>query len=190
MPKDTQLHSILYRRLYKKFNLLSSITGISAFDLANNDALIAENSAGTANVDLIKLSTANAPVAPNGLWAASGYKIGHIATVTTANTAGDITWTAAQIISGTILRDCNGGDRADLFPTAANIIAAIPGATTGMYFDVHIRNTGSNTITMTTADGLTLSGTMTIATLNAKDFRVVITAATTVTIYSLGTVTF
>jgi len=111
-------------------------------------------------------------------------------TVTTEATAGDVTYTAAQILGGMILRDPNGGARADLFPTAANIIAAIKQAGAGNAFVVTIRNTAdaAETITMTTNTGLTLSGTMTIAQNNSKAFLAIVTSGTTVTIYSLGTV--
>lgn len=113
-------------------------------------------------------------------------------TVTTTDTDAAVTYTAAEILGGLILRDPVGSARADLFPTAASIIAAIPNCQTGDSFEVHIRNTadGAETITMTTNTGLTLSGTMTIAQNNAKSFKVVVTSATTVSIYSLGTVTF
>jgi len=111
-------------------------------------------------------------------------------TVTTKSTVGDVTYTAAEILGGMILRDPNGGARADLFPTAADMIAAIKQAKAGNAFEVTIRNTAdaAETITMTTNTGLTLSGTMTIAQNNSKRFLVVVTAADAVTIYSLGTV--
>lgn len=116
-------------------------------------------------------------------------------TVTTKTTAADVTYTAAEILGGLILRDPAGGARADLFPSAANIVAAltemhgwVPVA--GDSFEVVIRNTAdaAETITMTTNTGLTLSGTMTIDQSNTKAFLVVVASATAVTIYSLGTV--
>jgi len=115
-------------------------------------------------------------------------------TVTTKNTAGDVTYTATEIKGGMILRDPNGGARADLFPTAAAIVAAITGAVIGSSLEVTIRNTAdaAETITMTTNTGLTLSGTMTIAQNNSKRFLLVCTnvtpASEAVTVYSLGTV--
>jgi hypothetical protein len=116
-------------------------------------------------------------------------------TVATYSTAGAITLTAADIIGGMILRDCNGGARADLVPTATAILAALEGkAVIGQAFRFTIRNTSSTavSITVTTNTGITLSGTMTIAQNNSKDFLAVITAIGTpaVTIYSLGTVVF
>lgn len=115
-------------------------------------------------------------------------------TATTVSTAGAVTYTAAQLKTGLILRDPNGAARADLFPTAANLLTAVPGAIVGTSFIVTIRNTAdaAETITMTTNTGLTLSGTMTIAQNEQKSFLVTFTNVGTaaVTIYSMGSVTF
>jgi|688.fasta_scaffold285678_2 hypothetical protein len=115
-------------------------------------------------------------------------------TATTVSTAGAVTYTAAQLKTGMILRDPNGAARADLFPTAADLLAAVPGAIVGTSFIVTIRNTAdaAETITMTTNTGLTLSGTMTIAQNEQKSFLVTFTNVGTaaVTIYSMGSVTF
>jgi hypothetical protein len=116
--------------------------------------------------------------------------------VETVDTAAAVTYTAAQIKGGLILRDPNGTARADLFPTAANIVAALPSAFVDQAFVVTIRNTAdaAETITMTTNTGLTLSGTMTITQNHQKSFLVRLTNVTTgseaVTIYSMGTVVF
>jgi hypothetical protein len=75
-------------------------------------------------------------------------------------------------------------------PTAVNVIAEM--AKYGISdFEFTIRNTAdsSETITITAGTDVTLSGTMTIAQNNSKRFRIVKTAATTCTLYSLGTVT-
>lgn len=127
------------------------------------------------------------------------YSIGVLATLrsditvpATITTAGAATYTAAQLLGGLILRDPNGAGRSDVTPTAALIIAAIDGAVIGSSFEFTIRNDAdaAETITVTAGTDVTLSGTMTIAQSNAKRFKVVVTAATTVTIYSLGTVVF
>lgn len=117
-------------------------------------------------------------------------------TVTTEATAGNVTYTAAQLKGGLILRNTSGAGRNDIFPTAANIVAALPDAFVGQTFEVTIRNTAAaaETITMTTAAGLTLSGTMTIAQNNQRSFLVRLTNVTSgaaaATIYSMGTVVF
>lgn len=122
---------------------------------------------------------------PQGLGTLVGQSV-----ATTISTAGVATYTAAQLLGGLILRDPAGAARSDVTPTAALIIAAITQAGVGNSFEFTIRNTadGAETITVTAGAGVTLSGTMTIAQNNSKRFLCVVTAATTVTIYSLGTV--
>lgn len=109
-------------------------------------------------------------------------------------TAGAATLTVAQLKAGLILRDPAGGNRSDVTPTAALIVAAFKDAHVGKRFRVVIRNTAdaAETITLTGGDGVTISGTATIAQNNSKEFLGVITNATegseAVTLYSLGTV--
>ncbi len=110
------------------------------------------------------------------------------------NTASDLTYTAAQLLGGLYLRDCNGGARADILPTAANMVAAIPGAMVGSAFEFTLRNssTGNTTITVTAPSAaVTISGTATVAQNNSKKFLVVLTnvgaGTEAYTIYSLGT---
>ena len=116
--------------------------------------------------------------------------------VVTKTTAGAVTYTAAEIISGLILRDTNGASRSDVTPSAADLLAAVEGAQVNSGFKFHIRNTAdaAETITMTAGTGITISGTATIAQNNGKNFLAVFTNVTSgseaVTIYSLGTVVF
>ena len=113
----------------------------------------------------------------------------------TVTTAAAVTYTAAQLLAGLILRDPNGAGRSDVTPTAAAIVAALQGARVGLSFEFTIRNDAdaAETITVTAGSGVTLSGTMTIAQNNIKRFLVNVTNATSgseaVKIYSLGTAT-
>lgn len=50
---------------------------------------------------------------------------------TSISTAGPVTYTAAQIMSGIIVRDTNGASRTDVLPTAALLVAAVPNAKVG-----------------------------------------------------------
>jgi len=115
-------------------------------------------------------------------------------TVTTDATADVRTYTAAELIGGLILRDPAGGNRSDVSPTAALIVAGFAGGIVGSSFEFTIRNTAdaAETITLTAGAGVTLSGTMTIAQNNSKRFLCrlddVGTGTEAVTIYSLGTV--
>ncbi len=115
-------------------------------------------------------------------------------TVTTDATAGAKTYTAAELVGGLILRDPAGGNRNDVSPAAADIVAAIQGAVVKSSFEFTIRNTAdaAETITLTAGASVTLSGTMTIAQNNSKRFLAVATdvgaGTEAVTIYSLGTI--
>ena len=114
-------------------------------------------------------------------------------TVTTDDTAGANTWSAAEFIGGLLLRDPNGDNRSDVTPTAAQLVAAISNCKVGTAFRVIIRNTANaaETITVTAGTDVTLSGTMTIGQNNTKEFLCVITNVTSsseaATLYSLGT---
>lgn len=56
------------------------------------------------------------------------------------NTAGNATYTAAQLLGGCIVRDPNGAARSDTLPTAALLVAAMPGAKVGDVIRCHIVN--------------------------------------------------
>lgn len=115
-------------------------------------------------------------------------------TAATLSTASDQTYTVAHLLGGILLRDPNGGARADTLPTAANLVAAIPGAVVGTAFEWTLRNTAdqNETITVGAGSGGTLSGTATVAQNNTKRFLIVLTNITgsseAYTAYSLGTV--
>lgn len=73
--------------------------------------------------------------------------------------------------------------------TAAQIVAATPNAYAGYTYRLRIINSSSGNFawTLTTATGITLSGTMTIAQNTFRDFYVTLTSLTAVTIQSVGT---
>ena len=116
-------------------------------------------------------------------------------TVTTTTTAGAVTYTAAELLGGLILRDPNGAARSDVTPTAALVVAALGRIVkAGDSFEFVIRNTAdaAETITITAGTDVTLSGTMTIAQLASKRFLAVVTSGSgavtpAVTLYSIGT---
>lgn len=106
--------------------------------------------------------------------------------VTATASAATLTATAAQLLGGTINATPTEAQALTL-PTAALLIAAIKQAGVGNQFDFWIRNLSAYTITVGAGADGTLDGTATIATANSKQFRVVITSATTYTVYSMGT---
>jgi len=87
-----------------------------------------------------------------------------------------------------------GGDGGRTFniSTAAAIVAAIDNCEIGdaVWFDIRNEADAAETITVTTATGLTLTGTMTIAQNNTRRFIAVVTALSTpaVSVYTFGTV--
>ena len=98
--------------------------------------------------------------------------------------------TAAQVAgAATTVFDNTGTTPGNLqMPTAANLIAAVPGWQIGQAYELRIRNdSGSaNTATITTNTGITLTGTMTIAQNVTRYFIVTYTAAGAVTVQSVG----
>ena len=62
------------------------------------------------------------------------------ATFTAKTNAANITYTAAEFIGKVIFRDCNGSNRTDVTPTAAQIVAEIDSAVVGDNFRVILRN--------------------------------------------------
>lgn len=103
-----------------------------------------------------------------------------VSTVTTDATAGARTYTATEFVGGVIVRDCAGSSRTDVGPTAAALVAAIPGAVVGTSFTLRVSNSSdaAETITMSAGTGGTTVGVMTIAQSNYKDFVVVLTNVT------------
>lgn len=76
--------------------------------------------------------------------------------------------------------------------TAAQIVAAIPGAQPGFSYNLRVINSSSGNFawTLTTATGITLTGTMTIAQNTWRDFYITLTSLTAVAIQNIGTGTF
>lgn len=111
-------------------------------------------------------------------------------------TAGAATYTAQQLLGGFILRDPAGAARSDSLPSAALLVAALPGVAVGTTFRVVVRNdaAGAFAITVLAGAGVTLSGTATIAQNNLKVFLVRFTNVSpgteAYTVYSLGSSVF
>lgn len=74
-------------------------------------------------------------------------------TPTSITTAGNVTYTAAQLLSGIIVRDPAGGARTDTLPTAALLVAAIPGAEVGDTVKCYLINGADGAEAITVAVG-------------------------------------
>lgn len=82
-----------------------------------------------------------------------------------------------------------GGAANITMPTAANLVAAIPGASPGQTYRLRIINSSSGAFawTVLTNAGITLTGTMTIAQNTWREFVVTLTSLTAVAVQSVGT---
>jgi predicted RecA/RadA family phage recombinase len=76
-----------------------------------------------------------------------------VAAETSITTAGAVTLTAAQLLTRTIVRDPAGADRTDTLPTAALLVAAIPGVRVGDLLEVRYVNGADAAETITIAAG-------------------------------------
>lgn len=76
--------------------------------------------------------------------------------------------------------------------TAAEMIADTPNAYIGQTWVLRITNTGGNTLTVTAGSNVTLTGTMTVATVTTRDFICTITsiASPAITIQNIGAALF
>jgi predicted RecA/RadA family phage recombinase len=101
------------------------------------------------------------------------------------NTAGAVTYTAAQVLGGIIVRDPNGAARNDVLPTAALLVAAIPGAAVGDIIRTKLINgaDAAETITLSAGAGGAFDANQTaasqvLAQLNSKDIIIRLTNVT------------
>jgi len=108
----------------------------------------------------------------------------HIQTVlrkrtrTTITTASNVTYTAAQLIGGTILRDTNGANRTDTTPTAAQIVSEMQNKNSatedGTSYSFYWVNNGANDLTLVAGTGVTLFGKLKLKNGKAMELGVVI----------------
>lgn len=76
---------------------------------------------------------------------------------TSITTAGAVTYTAAQVLGGVIHRDPNGATRIDTFPTATELVAAIPNCHVGQSWVTAISNAAPTPIAYANIEDLMVS---------------------------------
>lgn len=108
--------------------------------------------------------------------------------ITTDSTDGGITFTAAGMVGGVIVRSGCSATFSDTTPTATQILAAMPSATIGTAFNLRIKNATDFTQTILAGSGVTLSGTITILANSYIDFIGIFTNVTSpaLTISNIG----
>jgi hypothetical protein len=108
--------------------------------------------------------------------------------ITTLSTVGAGTITAAGIVGGVTSR--TGSQSAtpftDTTDTAANIIAALPGAAVGMSFEYTYTNTTNATATLAGGTGVTVSGVTSVTAGKSVRYLVTYTAAATLTMVAIS----
>ena len=105
--------------------------------------------------------------------------------------ADDATAITAAMLAAAYLTIAPTANRVKATDTAVALIAAMPGAVVGTWFDVSVANTnaGAFTLQITAGAGVTLVGAaalFTMAANTAKQFRVILTAAATVDLIALS----
>jgi len=110
--------------------------------------------------------------------------------LTNDTTAGNLTITAAFLLTGLITRDPNGAGRTDTTDTAANIIAGIPALSVdGAVWPVILINTAdaAEAITLAGGTGVTISNVgQTIAQNESALLLFRRTSSTAITLYIIG----
>jgi hypothetical protein len=108
-----------------------------------------------------------------------------------------VTLTPAQLLSGMIDRTM-GGSKTDILPTAADLYAAMSrggyAPPVGVSFDCAFRNLAAATdvLTLTLGAGMTASpgSTLTVAAASTRAMRFVVSGPGTITVYSMGVMTY
>jgi hypothetical protein len=114
----------------------------------------------------------------------------------TISTAGNVTYTTAQLLGGWIIRDGNGGARTDTLPTASQMCEAVQGAMVGTSFEFELRNSSGTAIAITIAAGTggTISGTANVAQNNTRTYLFTFTnvgiGTEAYTVYARGTAAY
>lgn len=120
----------------------------------------------------------------------SGHRSRPRMTATVEATAGAVTYTAAQFLSGLLARDPNGASRTDIFPDAASLISTLGLQSEGDSFILHFVNTADAAEVVTfggAPTGVTYkNAAQTFAQNESGTILIVRTSPTTVDVYFIG----
>jgi len=116
-----------------------------------------------------------------------GKKIADFGAAPTITQTTNRTYTADEVLKGLIVRDPTTTAVTDTLPTAALLLAALPGAKVGTNIFLLIKNLGTSTgvVTVAAGSGGTLSGTATVAAISTKLFRLEFTNVTNSPAYTI-----
>lgn len=152
--------------------------------------------AATVGVSIFQGTTAVFNCTLAGAWTVQGASTKTAVMNTNSNASGAITLTAAQVTGASNLVVCeltgaqSGGVNATL-PIVTTVTPLLHCPTVGTSYMLRMVNVGSTqVITLTTASGWTLTGTLTIANNTWRDFVVTVATLTTMTAASVATGTY
>lgn len=142
--------------------------------LANSSASFLMQWTGVSTITLTRISSGQAAI-PNAQYATLNATVGTLPT------------NAIEGAQMCYLLSSNATPGAQTTRTAAQMLAAIPGAAVGFSWIARIINSGAGVFTLTADGSVTLAGTATVAQNTWRDFLFQITGATTATCQSVGT---
>lgn len=158
---------------------LGTNTDATSFQVQSNDTSAVMTVEGDGNVTMTGDLTVQGRVAET-------------TTISTINTAGNVTYSATQMFSGIITRDPNGASRTDTTATAAQIVAEMNNPVVGSSFHFTLDNSADadETVTILTGLGVTIEGSSSVDQGGHRTYNVVVTNVTllseAVTMYDLG----
>jgi len=185
------------------FRVYNTFTDASNYEMGfmrwlTNGFQIGTTFAGTGSIRPVQCLTGNSvrwevSAVAGHLIGVNGGRVMDVTSSTSVSADSNQTYTAAGVIGGTITRTGITANRTDAMPTAAAIVAAIPGCVVGTTFEFVLNNNDdTNTVTLNGANtGVTYEGTATaLAVGDAWLFRVVVTSITggseAVTVYQIA----
>ena len=152
----------------------SRTIAIGAGSSISDTALVSNSNTGKIGIALTDFT-----ISGNLFWSTSDSAL---------NNASGQTLTTAQLLSGTLDRSGAAGV-SDTTPTAAAIVAAIPGCEVGSSCYLCIINRNTGTLTLLAGSGVTLAGTTTIATVFSRWYLIRVTNVGTPAVTMRGLMT-
>lgn len=136
----------------------------------------------------VVFNTVTSPTTVAKAWTASVTIASDVLPLTqfTSIATGNGTLTGAQVAGAQFTTLATSGATAQTTPTAAAMLAAMPGAAIGTQWRLRFVNTNAGTLTITADASVTLTGTATIVTQAFRDFDMKILTATTASMTSVG----
>lgn len=110
----------------------------------------------------------------------------------TVTTIGNGVWSAENLVTGLIYRSGPTGAYSDTTATAAQIVSELGGYDRDSLhtsFEFEVVNQVAHACTLVAGTGVTLEGVTAISASKVREYRLVVTSSTTVTIYGVGEMT-